>query len=63
MMSSRHLSLQLGYEDDVARMSLPVIHHIQVRKYFMMNWTEGSVNYDFARDRSGALSESGGFWS
>lgn len=42
MQQYRKLSLQHGYEDDVARMSRPVMHHIQVRKYFMMNWTEGT---------------------
>lgn len=42
MKEYRRLSVVSGVEDEIARVSRLQTHRIQVRKYFMMNWTEGT---------------------
>ena len=42
MRKYRNLRVKSGVEDPVARMSRVVAHPVQLRKYFMMNWTEGT---------------------
>ncbi len=42
MRKYRNLRVKSGAEDSVARMSRLVVHQVQLRKYFMMNWTEGT---------------------
>ena len=42
MKQYRNLKVKAGTEDHVARVSRPVTHTIQLRKYFMMDWADGT---------------------
>lgn len=38
----RRLSIVSGIDDEIARVSRLATHRVQLRKYFMMNWEEGT---------------------
>ncbi|MGK2927541.1 MAG: hypothetical protein ACSLE2_18160 [Lysobacterales bacterium] len=42
MQQYRRLQVQAVVEDETAQMSRPVVHEVQLRNYFMMDWAEGT---------------------
>lgn len=42
MKQYRHLRINVVIDDPVARLCRPSLHTVELRKYFMMNWREGT---------------------